>query len=130
MNIEESASNYVPTEETTENIEQENKGINEVKEDKGNWLINMLKSETGEGTIQSYNNHPLNIKSNNYVSQIIRGMTGMLGSLNFAILDIILGGLGFAKETKENDVSYTIEDDIINKKNSQDGPTIVNGQHV
>jgi len=124
MQIEESANNYIPKDEE-EQVNPENGYPNEGNERKENSILKMLKSETGEGTIQSYNNHPLNMKNDNYVSQMIRGLTGMMGSLNFAILDIILGGFGFAKEKREN-VSYEVVKDEDNKNPIQ-GPSVVNG---
>jgi hypothetical protein len=120
MDIEESASSYIPNDEETEKINTE------IPENipKKNSLFNMLKSETGEGTILSYNNHPLNIKNDKNVSQIIRGLSGILGSLNYAILDIILGCFGFAKEQNE---TQDVEFEEVKKENVK-GPTVVNGQ--
>jgi|GEM_PF-1017821 transcription termination factor Rho len=129
MNIEENANNYIPKEE--EVINNENLGnVQEGK--KTNSIFNMLKSETGEGTIQSYNNHPLNAKNNNSISQIIRGLTGILGSLNFGILDVILGCLGYVKEKKDNssnDNSMNANNKIYTSKDNpiKDTPSVVNG---
>lgn len=134
MNIEESASNYIPNNEIkSDELSRENGYPNEGSEQpKQNSFWSMLKSETGEGSIQSYSNHPLNLKSNDYVSQIIRGLTGMIGSLNFAIIDIFLGGFGLFKEKRDH-VDYEVVNDSDekvnhNKKNDMSGPTIVNGQ--
>jgi hypothetical protein len=123
MKLEESANNYIPNEDKEENNINNESGFNndENEQKSSNSIINMLKAQTGEGSIQSYSNHPLNMNNNNYVGQIIRGLTGMLGSLNFAILDILLGSFGFIKEKKET-VNYTIEDEDIKK------PSWVNGQ--
>ncbi|MGA3282468.1 MAG: hypothetical protein ABSD50_15980 [Smithella sp.] len=128
MNIEENASNYIPKEE--ENTISPEQNENPINVKKSNSIFNMLKSETGEGTIQSYNNHPLNAKNNNSISQIIRGLTGILGSLNFGILDIILGCLGYAKEKK--DESNPIIENDIPRNNYEDNshknkPSVVNG---
>jgi hypothetical protein len=139
MIIEESASNYIPNDEVKIGEPIIDNGYtnegNEIK--KENWFVTMIKSQTGEGSISSYDNHPLNIKNNDNIAQIIRGLTGMLGSLNFAILDIILGSLGFVKEKKDNENNYSIPDqkESINKNYDRNeemrkGPTIVNGQNV
>jgi hypothetical protein len=120
MDIEESASSYIPNDEATEKINTE------IPENgpKKNSIFNMLKSETGEGTILSYNNHPLNIKNDKNISQIIRGLSGILGSLNYAILDIILGCFGLVKEQNE---TQDVDFEEVKKENVK-GPTVVNGQ--
>lgn len=120
MDIEECANNSIPDVEIKDNLENENGYPNEGNEQKQEfWLWRMLKSETGEGSISSYAHHPLNKDDNDYVGQIIRGFTGMLGNLNFAILDILLGSMGFIKDKKStvNDVEY-----------EESKPTIVNGR--
>lgn len=132
MILEESASNYIPNDDENQKENPVNGYPNEsVNNEKSeSWLMKMLKSETGDGTIQSYSNHPLNTKNNDYVSQIIRGLTGMLGSLNFAILDIILGTFGLAKESKDI-TNYTVDEvneDIKNHINGE--PSVRNGQRI
>jgi hypothetical protein len=65
--------------------------------------INMpdfLKAETGPGGIEEYMDHPLNFSKSKGLARVIRGLTGMLGSLNLAIIDIVVGGLEFMKERK------------------------------
>jgi hypothetical protein len=132
MILEESASNYIPNDEETQKENPingyPNESVNNEKSE--SWIMKMLKSETGEGTIQSYSNHPLNTKNNDYISQIIRGLTGMLGSLNFAILDIILGTFGLAKESKDI-TNYTVSsDDTIKENNNNGEPSVRNGQRI
>lgn len=63
-------------------------------------IPDFLKAETGEGTVEQYIEHPLNFSSSKGLARIIRGLTGMLGSLNLAIIDIVIGGLEFMKEKK------------------------------
>jgi hypothetical protein len=128
MKLEENASNYIPKEE--ENVSSPEQTENTINTKKGNSILNMLKSETGEGTIESYKNHPLNGKNNNSISQIIRGLTGILGSLNFGILDVILGCLGYVKEKKDNTIynNSIDENNIQTKENfNHDTPSVVNG---
>ena len=128
MKLEENASNYIPKEE--ENVSSPEQTENTINTKKGNSILNMLKSETGEGTIESYKNHPLNGKNNNSISQIIRGLTGILGSLNFGILDVILGCLGYVKEKKDNTIyNKSIDENNIQTKENfnHDTPSVVNG---
>ena len=137
MILEESASNYIQN-EAEEKVSSENGYPNEnsiPQEKPENWLWKMLKSPTGEGSIQSYSNHPLNTKNNDYVGQIIRGLTGMMGQLNFAILDILLGSFGLIKEKKDV-TNYTTEDTQEYNSNTHGNiqteprPSIINGQYV
>jgi hypothetical protein len=131
MKIEEKAENYIPNIDNQEIPSNNENGFsnegNEVKKESS--IMSMLKAQTGEGSIKSYSNHPLNMKNNDYVGQIIRGLTGMLGSLNFAILDILLGSFGFIKEKKDTTL-YTVEETNEDMNKSQNGPTIRNGQYV
>jgi hypothetical protein len=53
--------------------------------------LDILKAETGKGDIEDYISHPLNLKKNKGIAQILRGLTGLLGNLNLAIVDILLG---------------------------------------
>jgi len=83
MDMENKASDY---------IREENLEVNEsIPEKRSINFFDILKSETGEGNIDSYKNHPLNFNNSNGVSQILRGATGIFGNLNLAILDIMLG---------------------------------------
>ena len=60
----------------------------------------MLKSETGEGDLSEYLRHPLNYNGSNSLARIIRGVTGLLGNLNLAIVDIFMGLLQFLFERR------------------------------
>jgi hypothetical protein len=50
-----------------------------------------FKAQTGEGELEEYKNHPLNWNNSKSVARIIRGFTGLLGELNFAVVDILIG---------------------------------------
>lgn len=63
-------------------------------------IPDFLKAETGPGGIEEYIEHPLNFSSSKGLARMIRGLTGILGSLNLAIIDIVIGGLEFMKEKK------------------------------
>ena len=68
--------------------------------------FSFLKSKTGDGSIEDYITHPLNIKENRGVAQILRGITGIAGELDYAIIDIALGTIEIIKE-KTKDVTFT-----------------------
>jgi hypothetical protein len=62
--------------------------------------LSFLKTETGEGEISEYISHPLNFNQSKGMAQMLRGFTGMFGSLKLAVIDIFLGALNFSKERK------------------------------
>ena len=51
---------------------------------------------TGKGSVEEYDEHPLNFTRTRGMSHILRGVTGILGDLNKAIVDIVVG---FCTET-------------------------------
>lgn len=53
--------------------------------------LEKLKAQTGQGDLSEYKNHPLNWNQSKPVARIIRGFTGLLGELNFAVVDILIG---------------------------------------
>lgn len=54
-------------------------------------IMEFIKRPTGEGDVNEYINHPMNYDGTREVGQVIRGMTGLLGALNYAIIDIGIG---------------------------------------
>jgi hypothetical protein len=98
MNENESASNYTK-ENNFDSSNTIDANINHIQSPmgEGTTLLSILKSPTGQGTIDSYNDHPLNFKNNHFLSQILRGLSGIIGTLDFAVIDIILGTIGFFK---------------------------------
>jgi len=102
MGINDKAEDYINMEEDIE-FEKPINGNDEEQvneQPKSNKILDMLKSKTGEGSLDQYTDHPLNFKNNHYLSQILRGLTGMIGSLDFALIDIIVGTIGFFKGDK------------------------------
>jgi hypothetical protein len=93
-NLINKTENDLPEVADRQENEQENKFFNVD--------LTFLKAETGEGEITDYKTHPLNFTSTDSLSRIIRGLTGLFGSLNYAVVDIILGVLEYAKEKKNN----------------------------
>lgn len=66
--------------------------------------LSFLLSETGAGSIDDYVDHPFNVHSSKGVARVLRGCTGLLGNLNYAIIDIGLGTLEVVKEGKTKEV--------------------------
>jgi hypothetical protein len=81
----------------TEGIQEQN----EVEQSQGIGIdLSILKSQTGEGSVSDYLEHPLNFNKSNGLARILRGLTGIMGNLNLAIIDIVVGTLEFFKERK------------------------------
>lgn len=72
-------------------------------------LGTILTMETGEGSIDDYMQHPLNYKRNRGIAQILRGLTGIIGNLKLAIIDI---GLGAFNINAKGDSNVRIYNDI------------------
>lgn len=64
--------------------------------------LSILKAPTGEGAVEDYMDEPLNFDKTKSTARLLRGFTGLLGSLNLAIIDIIIGMLEKVKERKSN----------------------------
>lgn len=69
-----------------------------------NMDLGFMTAKTGEGSINDYIDHPLNFSHTNGMAQMIRGLTGLLGSLDLAIIDILVGLLQVSKDRKVNTV--------------------------
>ena len=63
-------------------------------------LPQWIMAETGDGPIESYIEHPLNFNQSRGFAQILRGLSGILGNLKLAVIDISLGVLQVLKERK------------------------------
>lgn len=87
----------MPNVETTENLE----GVHVDGGDDGSGGsrldISFLKAKTGEGPIEGYIQHPLNFNESRPVARIIRGVTGLMGELDFALVDVMLGILEYMR---------------------------------
>lgn len=51
----------------------------------------VIKAPSGVGDVEDYIRHPLNFNGSSALAKIIRGMTGILGNLDLAIVDIVMG---------------------------------------
>ena len=56
-----------------------------------NQVLEVIKKPTGPGPIEDYIDHPLNYDNSKTTAQILRGLTGLLGDLKFALIDIAFG---------------------------------------
>lgn len=68
----------------------------------GEKIKQILRAETGEGSIGDYIEHPMNFNQSKSVARILRGLTGIMGNLNLAIIDVGLGVLELFKGEKKN----------------------------
>jgi hypothetical protein len=94
MNEESKASDFIQNEEQPiNNIEHENVTFPGQKS-----IFDILRTKTGSGSIDSYIDSPLNFKKSEGLAQMLRGTTGFLGALDYAILDICIGAMKFFKE--------------------------------
>lgn len=64
------------------------------------FVSKMLTATTGVGSIESYLDHPMNFSKSLGLAQIIRGLSGLIGSLDLAMIDVVMGGLRFSKEKR------------------------------
>jgi hypothetical protein len=62
--------------------------------------FSFLRVETGSGSIEERLEHPLNVSRSRGVAQVIRGCEGLFGSLNLAVVDIVLGLIEVIKERR------------------------------
>lgn len=66
--------------------------------------MSFVLAPTGEGLVEDYIDHAMNPRGSHGVARILRGATGMLGQLNYAIIDIALGTMEVMKEGKQANV--------------------------
>lgn len=75
--------------------------MSEVQQEKPGIDLAILKAKTGEGSVGNYLEHPLNFNSSMGMARVLRGLTGMLGSLDLAVIDIFVGVLDLLKTNKK-----------------------------
>lgn len=63
-------------------------------------FLDKLKAKTGEGDITQYENHVLNFRKSPAIAKILRGVTGIFGEVNLAIVDIMIGMFEIMQEKK------------------------------
>lgn len=60
--------------------------------------FSFLLSPTGPGPVESYIDHPFNTTGSKGTARILRGLTGIMGDLNYAVVDIVLGSVEVYQE--------------------------------
>jgi hypothetical protein len=70
--------------------------------DRGRFDFSFLKAQTGEGSIESYLQSPLNFNESRAVARILRGLQGMVGNMDYAIVDISVGILDYMRGRRGN----------------------------
>ena len=55
------------------------------------WWKRVLTARSPDKPIEAYRQHPWNWDGSEPVGRLIRGMTGILGNLDFAIADVFIG---------------------------------------
>lgn len=61
------------------------------QESVSHWWTRLTTSQTGPGPITDYIQHPFNVNRSSGLGQVLRGLTGLLGTLDLAVVDIIVG---------------------------------------
>lgn len=102
-------SEFTSLEEMIEEVPQQNANVLDPVESipqQPSLLFEKVKSivtmETGEGSIEDYVDHPLNFKKNKGMAQVLRGLTGIIGNLKLAVIDI---GLGILNMNSKGDIN-------------------------
>ena len=62
--------------------------------------LSFLLAKTGPGAVEEYIDHPLNFDGMKSTARILRGLTGIAGELDYALIDIGLGALEKIKEKR------------------------------
>ncbi len=62
--------------------------------------LSFLFAKTGAGAVEEYIDHPLNFDGMKSTARILRGLTGIAGELDYALIDIGLGALEKIKEKR------------------------------
>lgn len=102
MSIEHEAAKAIYEEKQAESI-----GIEEFEEmesvnPKMQFDFSFLLAKTGEGSVDGYVDHPLNFSRSKGLAQILRGVTGLVGELDLAVVDIGIGTFNMMKEGKSS----------------------------
>jgi len=99
---DEAMKSFIDDKQAEKTFGQEDIGVKpEAVDDIGQGInidFSFLTAKTGDGSVERYLDHPLNYKKSRGIAQVIRGFTGMFGSLDLAVIDIALGGFEVIKE--------------------------------
>ena len=72
---------------------EQGQGQGQGLEQNNDWLKKILDTPTGKGSVESYDEHPLNFTKTRGMSHILRGISGFFVNLDRAIIDIAVGGI-------------------------------------
>jgi hypothetical protein len=101
MNIRDKAEDII-IKEIDPNVDQSIEIV--AKNNKFSWIkekfLTCLRSKSGEGTITDYKNNSLNVNNDENIAQILKGLSGMFGNINSAVIDIIMGTINYFKSKK------------------------------
>lgn len=86
------------TQETSNDRLEGGQNIETEKQQFSFQIPNFLKAPAISVPIEEYQNHTLNFDKKKSTGRIIRGLEGLLGALNYAIIDLIMG---IVEKTKE-----------------------------
>jgi hypothetical protein len=64
--------------------------------------LEWIKAQTGDGVIEDYMDHPLNFNRSRGMARVLRGLTGLIGGLNFALADIVIGAMELFKSRTQH----------------------------
>jgi hypothetical protein len=73
--------------------------------DRGGFDFSFLKAKTGEGTIDQYLDHPLNFNESRAIARVLRGASGLMGDLDFALVDIGIGVLDYVRGRRSHGIN-------------------------
>lgn len=99
MSLDFEAVNAVNEEKQAENMISE---LPVEEESKLQFDFSFLLAKTGEGSVDSYIDHPLNFSRSKGIAQILRGATGLVGELDLAVVDIGVGAFNVFREGRKN----------------------------
>ena len=60
-------------------------------------------AESPDVPVEDYITHPLNYDESVALARVIRGCEGLLGGLRYALVDVIVGALQYAREVSDVD---------------------------
>ena len=61
-------------------------------------LPGWVTAKSPDEPVEKYINHPLNLPRSPGLARALRGLTGILGSLEYALIDVLIGLVSFVKE--------------------------------
>lgn len=64
-------------------------------------IVDWLRQKTGKGDLSDYLKHAANPTGDEHGARIARGLSGLFGGLDFALLDVFMGLWGLAKQSAE-----------------------------